>query len=190
MTSRLFSLAAVLAGTLLVGACGDPVRVDARSGTFTDTLTAYALTGTPASFPTALNSYARQVLRIDGDFAFDVAFDIQPDGKAVIFPVGAIGGSYAVNRRVGVQLSSSTFEALVRAPGGTYEYEDALIVTPPAVIALEMTNPAICQFEFSQVMYAKVSVDSVKTGTRQLFLRQLIDPNCGFRSLAPGVPRN
>ena len=190
MTSRLFTFAAVLAGTIAVSACGDPESAVPSSLNHEDTLVAYALTGTPASFPTALNAFARQVLRIDGGFAFDVAFDIDPAGKAVIYPVSVIGGPYAVSRRVGIQLSTSTFEALVRAPTGGYTYDAALVVTAPAVIAIELTSPAVCQLSFAQTFYAKLAIDSVKTTSRELFLRQLVDPNCGFRSLTPGIPRN
>jgi hypothetical protein len=33
-------------------------------------------------------------------------------------------------------------------------------------------------------------IDSVRLTTRQLFLRITAEPNCGFRSFLPGVPRD
>jgi hypothetical protein len=46
----------------------------------------------------------------------------------------------------------------------------------------------LCQFALSPYLYAKIAVDSVTLSTRTLYLRMGVDPNCGFRSFAPGIP--
>jgi hypothetical protein len=38
-------------------------------------------------------------------------------------------------------------------------------------------------------MYGKFSVDSVSLPNRQIFGKLATDPNCGFRSLEPGLPK-
>ena len=37
-------------------------------------------------------------------------------------------------------------------------------------------------------LYAKFVVDSVVGAERAMYVRMRLDPNCGFRSLAPGRP--
>jgi hypothetical protein len=46
----------------------------------------------------------------------------------------------------------------------------------------------LCQFAINPNIYAKIVVDSVNLASRTLFLRLGLDPNCGFRSFAAGIP--
>jgi hypothetical protein len=36
-----------------------------------------------------------------------------------------------------------------------------------------------------QLVYAKLTVDSIDVATRRLFARTVFDPNCGYRSVVP-----
>ena len=66
---------------------------------------------------------------------------------------------------------------LERAPGETVVIQSA-----------HNGDRDICQFALSPYLYAKIAVDSVSLATRTLYLRLGLDPNCGFRSFASGIP--
>jgi hypothetical protein len=94
--------------------------------------------------------------------------------------------------QVGLQtVTDSTFDQLTKArsKGYTYDTQFTLDVGIPVYIVAKST--ACASDLYSNDMYAKLVVDSVHTSDRSLFFRVVTDPNCGFRSLVPGVtPKN
>jgi hypothetical protein len=48
----------------------------------------------------------------------------------------------------------------------------------------------ICQFQTSQLVYAKLQIKAIAPVSRTIAFRITYDPNCGFRSFLPGVPTN
>ncbi len=176
-----------LLAALATVACGDPLEPVAQGPNVNFAATVYALSGTPPNFPSAFSSTFRQIRRADGQFNWDVAFDIDAEGRVVIYPVRAIGGSYVQTQQVGIQTVAGTFDDVKRAPGGTYQGDTAVVVTPPAGIVIQVVSP-LCQFQISSVLYTKLFVQSVDVANRSMQVRALINPNCGFSSLEPGTP--
>ena len=88
MKSPLPRLSAAFACLFAVAlaACDDPNENTNLGSVFADTLTAYALTGTSPSFPSGYLAAAGAVTRADGNFNFDVAFDIDSANQVVVFP--------------------------------------------------------------------------------------------------------
>jgi hypothetical protein len=78
MPTRLLRVALVALAVLGV-ACGDPTLAKATYASGLASSTLYALTGAPATVPTAL-SFLTGVKHADGNFAFDVAFDLDASG--------------------------------------------------------------------------------------------------------------
>jgi hypothetical protein len=200
-----FSCLAIGAAALAVlGACGDPTRPDASFETAQDTLAAFAINGTPPGFPSGLSLVGGTapsgllgggfpvLTRVDGSLNFDVAFDIDNAGNAVVYPLGSVASPIGSTRAVGLQRVSGTFESATEAPGGTYQVDSAFVALPGEVIVVEAPSPGYCGAlgSFAQNVYAKLTVDSVRTADRTVFFRVMVDPNCGFRSLAPGRPRD
>jgi hypothetical protein len=56
-------------------------------------------------------------------------------------------------------------------------------------VVFELASDA-CQYSLASQLYAKLVVDSVASTRRQIYFRAVRDPNCGFRSLQPGVPKS
>src|SRR5262245_14326177 len=79
----LLSLAAAV-GSL---ACGDIAGPNAVLTTVADSGTVYALNGAPTGAPTAFYIFARQMVRADANFRFDVAFDLDANGRVILMPV-------------------------------------------------------------------------------------------------------
>jgi hypothetical protein len=196
-------LAAGAALATLTGACGDPTRPTASFETAEDTLVALAMNGTPPASPSGLAVVGGfrpdggiggfpVVTRVDGSLNFDVAFDIDGDGNAVVYPLGVVAAPIGTTRGVGLQRTELSYEALTRAPGGRYRTDSAFVARPGEVVVIEAPSPQYCGAlgSFAQDIYAKLTVDSVRTADRTVHFRVTVDPNCGFRSFAAGRPRD
>lgn len=190
MKSRLLAVAALVAGTLSAGACSDPFSVSASFDNVVDTLKAFALSGTPNVLPAALDVGLGRVVRVDGGFAYDIVFDIDASGNALLYPVRLIGGPFAASRTVGLQKYTGTFDSFTKAPTGGYQYDSVAVLTPGQGVAIQIANSDICQFQISSFMYGKLVVDSIVPAERAIYFRALVDTNCGFRTLTPGRPKN
>jgi len=190
MKARLAILATICVAAVL-SACADPTNLRATAFTTVDTLSVFALTGTPPSYPSGVSIVAGQAVRVDGFGNFDVALDIDASGRAVIYPVRLVVPSPNGSRPVGLQRVASGFEAVLEAPRTGYETDDSFVVAPGETIVIQAAhneNGDICQFALSPYLYAKIAVDSVSLASRTLYLRMGVDPNCGFRSFASGIP--
>lgn len=185
--------AALVAGG--ISACDDPIGLQAGIGTLTDTFTVFALSGTPTAAPVALSTTDRIVVRISDQIAFDVAFDLDGSGAVTAYPVRlvvpfrVIGGLLQQTHRVGLQKSSTPFDELTRAPGGGYNYDSATVVRAGETLVVEV-QAAQCSFSYSPNLYTKIAVDSVFPASRSIRIRTVHDPNCGFRSFKPGIPKD
>ncbi len=176
-----------------LNACGDPTSLRASLPTTVDSLSVFALSGTPPTYPSGLSILSRQPVRVDGFASFDVAFDIDAAGNAVISPVKLVVISPGGSRPVGLLKVPGTFETSLEAPKSGYEADSSLVLAPGEVVMVQTAHNAsgdLCQFAINPNIYAKVAVDSVVLASRTIFLRLGLDPNCGFRSFVTGIPTN
>lgn len=190
MKARLAILATVCV-VVVLNACGDPTNIRANLPTVVDTLSAWALSGTPPTYPSGISLPGRQAVRVDAFGAFDVAVDINEAGKAVIYPAKLVISIPGGSRPVGLQLIDAAFESVTSAPKTGYETDTALVVMPGQTVVVEAAHnqdQEICRFAISPNLYAKIAVDSVNLASRILYFRMALDPNCGFRSFAEGIP--
>ena len=189
MNPRKFALA-IFASASILTACDDPQLLRAQLPTVLDVFTVFALTGTPAAYPSGLNTYVRSAVRVDGNANFDVAFDIDAQGNAIVYPVQKIVNSLTSSRRVGLRKVTGNFDEITIAPTG--KYADSTIVASQGdiVIVQSIRNGSgdVCQFDISPYIYAKLKIDSIAVDSRTLVVQSLLDPNCGFRSFESGIP--
>jgi hypothetical protein len=204
MKSRLSRLPArVLSIALVAGlaACDDPNENTQLSTVFADTLTAYALNGTSPSFPSGYRASSGAVTRADGNFNFDIAFDIDAANRVVVYPQRFVGvpcivgapdcGGLLGAKRVGLQRLTVPFDSLGRAAGGGYVFDSSFVVSPGESLAMQVQDSQDCSFFISTVHYTKLVVDSIDAARRAVFFRTVHNPNCGYRSLVAGVvPKN
>ena len=180
-----------MCSALVLSACSDPTNLKATLSTSTDSLTVWALSGTPPSYPSGVSLVGRQVVRVDGFAGFDVALDIDANGNAVIYPVRLVVSTPGGSRAVGLQKVGGIFDSVTAAPKTGFETDSALVMPPGEVVTIQSPQNGtgeICQFAISPYLYAKVVADSVNLASRTIFIRIGLDPNCGFRSLTDGVP--
>jgi hypothetical protein len=189
MTPRKFALAIIASASILT-ACDDPQLLRAQLPTVLDVYTVFALTGTPAAYPSGINTYIRSAVRVDGNANFDVAFDIDAQGHALIYPVHKVVSSLTSTRRVGLRKVSGSFDDITIAPTGTFA-DSTIVASQGDVIVVQSIrngNGDVCQFDISPYIYAKLLVDSIAVDSRTLVVQSLLDPNCGFRSFESGIP--
>jgi len=190
MNLRKFALGAIVASVFFV-ACDDSNPFAAQLPTSQDVYTLFALTGTPPAYPSGLNTFARSPTRVDGNASFDVAFDINADGKAVLYPVKLIVTSVSGDRPVGLRKVAGTFDSITEAPTGTYQTDSAIVAAKGEIVVVEANRGSsgdVCSFNISPNIYTKILVDSIDVASHTITIQTVMDPNCGFRSFADGIP--
>jgi hypothetical protein len=189
MTPRKFALAIVASASILT-ACDDPQLLRASLPTVLDVYTVFALTGTPAAYPSGLNTFVRAAVRVDGNANFDVAFDLDNQGRALIYPVQKVVSSLTSTRRVGLRKVTGAFDDITIAPTGTYA-DSTIVASKGDIVVIQSARNGsgdACQFDISPYIYTKLLVDSIAVDTRTLVVQAVLDPNCGFRSFESGIP--
>ena len=187
-------LAAATFAAAAMLACGDPNAPQARFENYADTLRLYALNGAPRGAPTAIHLIAgvagSAAAATDGSFAFDVAVDIDAQGKPVLYPVRTLAAPFLGRHRVGIRRETRPFDSITEAPTDGYTRDSVAVLEVGEVVLIESADlEATSACLAGGVIYAKMVVDSLSVATRRLFVRVTADPNCGFRSLVvPGVP--
>ena len=85
---------------VVLNACGDPTSLRATNLTTTDTLSVFALSGTPPSYPSGISILAAAAVPVDGFALFDIALDVNASGSAVVYPPKLVVNSLAGPRPV------------------------------------------------------------------------------------------
>lgn len=115
---------------------------------------------------------------------FDFAVDVDSAGHIVFLPPKLVTSTTYVPR-TGFQISSTLYDSLRAAPGGTYQADSAFRVTTGQTVVVQAQGVAC---PVASPFYAKVVIDSVSAATGAMYLRAYVDPNCGFKSFTSGIP--
>jgi hypothetical protein len=180
-------LLAAFAVTAVVTACNDANGLpDATVTNRVDTVTLYALRGTDVHLPSGYDVPNRTRARTDLS-AFDFAFDIDTAGRSVLYPAGALGLAH----QAGIFKATQVFDSVLVAPDGPYTDSLAVPIVPGFVFVVRSRpSYAGCELIGQLPRYAKFSVLSIDPAARSLTLQGLVNLNCGYRGLEPGVPKN
>jgi hypothetical protein len=178
--------AAVLSFALLTS-CDNGIGLPpAAIANVVDTVTLYALKGTPFTTPSAYSVSTASAVRTDLSSAFDFAFDVRPVLGPVLLPTGAVGLPTAS----GLLLSNQSFGSITEAP--TQENYEATNPTPISNGAVVLVRSRLqpCVSISSQPLYAKLHVLNIDQtpGTVNVTFEILSDQNCGYLGLSPGLP--
>lgn len=185
--ARRATLALVAAFVMLVSACEDP---NANKAAFTNADQPFviaALTGSDVTAPAGLSLANRTVVRIDGIFDFDLAFDINGAGQVVVLPVGKVGTPLGGTRFLGLKRGGVSYDQLTEAPKSGYTGDSTMVITLGAGLAIQ-SQASNCVYSLTPYTFAKITIDSVNPVKRMLYGRALINLNCGLRQLTPGLP--
>lgn len=184
-----YFILALLAGAA-IAACGNPLGLPpAFISNVVDTVSLYALSGTPVSLPSGYSIISKRAVRTDQGQPFDFAFDIDTAGQARLFPTGAL----KLGKQSGMLLSAQQFDSIKIAPTSNYNLDSAQVVNINTVLILH-SSAVSCSYGIPAFYYAKLHVLDIDTTStpngRRIQFEILNDLNCGYRGLEPGVPRH
>lgn len=178
---------AVLLVTAALAACSSSVGLFTSFRNSDQAYVAYALSGTDVNAPSGLLLATKTMVRVNGTFQFDIAFDINKDGNAVILPVNQVGTPVGVAPLIGLQRNAQAYGNVTEAPRSGYSFDSTMVVKPGGVLVIQAQDVA-CSGYLTPYIFAKLTVDSVNVAARTIHGHTLINTNCGSRQLTPGVP--
>jgi hypothetical protein len=148
----------------------------------TDTL--WSLVGTPVSTPSGFSVEGSRRVRTDLFVEFDFAYNVQPGGQHVLLPRAALGIDTANTVNPGFVPRTESFEAITNPPSGGYITDVAVPILPGEryIVRSRIT----CNVGVPK--YAKLEVLGFNDALGIMTFRVLVNDNCGFRSLEPGLP--
>ncbi len=150
----------------------------------------YAMNGTAASLPAAILLRVVSAVPVTADFNFDIALDLDDTGAVVVHTVKSVASEFVPAHRVGLDTSALGFQQVTRAPASGFHYDSSMVVRVGQTVLVQSIDPGCSIYSLlGQNVHAKLVVDSVKRADRRIFLHLFVDPNCGFRSLEPGTPK-
>jgi len=185
---RKATLAAALALSVGLVSCSDPLSLTFNFANSDQPFRVFALSGTPVSDPTGMYFAGRTIVRIDGNFAFDLAFDIDATGRPVILPVGLVGTPIGGVAAIGLKRVEGSYDSITDAPRDGYVFDSVMVVQANKPIVIQ-SQQGQCGSSFTPYIFVKIVFDSVNAVDRTLFGRTMINLNCGSRQLTPGVPK-
>lgn len=177
----------MLAAALALGGCSaDQNLPTATVANFVDSLELGAITATPITTPSAFSIPDRQAVRTDRSSAFDFAFDIVA-GEPQLQPLKFLGVSSNTGLSPGLQFTAIPFDSIRAAEKNNYVTDSAVVVKPGDV--LFMRSRLICT-SLSVPQYGKLEITALDLEERTIRFRYLVNNNCGYTSLQPGLPRD
>ncbi len=182
---RTFGVVALIGSTALV-ACGDPNTLPPpQVDNVVDTTVLFALSGTPLNAPSAFNVVEATTARTDRNLPFDFAFDIDGAGTALLYPPGALG----LFPEGGILVSTESFAGVLTAPLEGYVADSAVAVAAGTVFVVRSRASSVqCALAGALPRYGKFHVLGVDPQQRTITLEFLVNRNCGYRGLEPGLP--
>ena len=190
-TGRTALLTTLVAGAALAAACGDPTRPKAELAVLADTVTLYTLNDPPGDFaPVAFTVSDGSLRAVNSAFSFDVALDLDAQGRVVLYPANLVGNPFASPNRVGIQKVPETFDALTKAPRSGYRSDSVTVLAVGQAAAVQVPLSLCIYSAVGQHVYGKIGIDSVNRSSRTIYAKLNTNPNCGFRTLTPGIPKD
>lgn len=183
LSQRAFSAVVAVAA---LAACGDPTALPpVQFDNVVDTTVMFALTGTPLGSPSGFDGIRGEPVRTDLGLPFDMAMEIDGDGRVRVYPAGALG----IGDQAGIIVSSQGFDALASAPLDGYVTDSVRVVAAGDVVVLRSRNSAdFCSVNTNLPRYGKFHIVQIDPVARTITLEFLMNRNCGYRSLEPGIP--
>lgn len=172
-------------GAPLAAACGDPFALPraAFTNVVDSTVSLYALSGTPPRTPSGYYMQFRETVLVQNGGIFDFAIDLDTLNRPVLKPTGALH----LGRSSGVQVTPLAFDSIHIAPNGGFQ-QDSGVVVDVGQRAIVHSRDATCSFGIAAVYYGKLVILAVDTAARRIDFRILVNTNCGYRGLDPGLP--
>ncbi|HEX8724711.1 MAG TPA: hypothetical protein VF737_04905 [Gemmatimonadaceae bacterium] len=186
---RRFSMLFGATAVVLCSACGALKPPKAQFSTISASPIVFALNGGPPATPAGIDFLTASAVPVDANFYFNIALDIDSAGNVVIYPARRIANGLSAAISVGLQAVPDAYADYVSARKSGYTYDSTLVVPVGKAVAVNVLDATTCTvYSLGSSYFAKFVVDSIDRARRVLYTEVASDPNCGYVSLAPGVP--
>ncbi len=166
-----------------LGGCGNPLSLAAAHfENQVDTVRIWAATQTPVHLP---SGYAI-TLRLDQVSSFDFLYDIDPAGRRIFLPFEAVAHTGRLAGNPGLQTTPTPFEDITEAQQLGYLTTDTIPLAVGQVYYARSVIDPKCGLGIPY--YAKLKVLAFDDSDRSVQFEILDNINCGYRSLAIGLP--
>jgi hypothetical protein len=183
---------ALLVAVLPAG-CDNPYAIlPASIPNRVDTVQIYAVNGTPLSKPSGYVMASRLPLRLGIDLAaynFDFLYRIDSAGVPQFVPYGALAPSTdntTTIGRAGIIETATPFDDIDEGEQVGYRTDQPVNLAIGRTFYVRSGLPNGCFLGIPY--YGKLEVLSFDTPSRAVTFRILVDINCGYRGLEPGLP--
>jgi hypothetical protein len=181
------STALVFAAT----ACNDPFAVNASIPNTVDTLDLFAVNQSSVTQPSAYILALRGRTRPGVDapvYNFDFLYRIDPTNGPQLVPFGAFATGDSVTGRPGLLATTRTFDQITLAEQTGYQTSQPEGIAVGSTFLVRSGIPNGCFLGIPY--YAKLEVLSFNVAANSMKFRILVDINCGYRGLEPGIPKS
>jgi hypothetical protein len=181
-TTLLTGLAALLA----VAACGNDDLPDAAIDNVVGVDTLGALRFTSVATRSGFNVAAGTAVPTHTGARFEFLYDLDSAGAPVFIPAQAAGVLAPSSSNPGLQKVDVPFDSLTEAKSNGYIYDAPLAVDSGDVFL--MRSYITCGIGVPY--YGKLEVQQIDTVAHTIVVRFIVDQNCGYRGLEPGLPEH
>lgn len=177
---------AVTGLAVLAAACSDTTGLPtANLANTVDTVSLFLLRDDSVAGPSAYVLQGAQRVRTDQSAVFDFAFDIDSvTQRWALKPTKPLH----LGTLSSMQRGKAAFDSIKVAPTGGWVYDSAFVVDSGSVL-LVRSRPITCLTGITVSLYAKLEVLKLDPAARRLDFQILVDQNCGYRGLQPGLPK-
>jgi hypothetical protein len=170
-----------------LGGCGNPLSLAAPLyENRVDTVRVWAASQTPVHLASGYAITLRQAVRLDQVSAFDFLYDVDPAGRRIFLPFEAVAHTGRLAGNPGLQSTPTPFEDIALAQQLGYLATDTIPVAVGQVFYARSVIDPNCGLGIPY--YAKLKVLAFDDSDRSVQFEILDNINCGYRSLAIGLP--
>jgi hypothetical protein len=172
-------------------ACSNPLGLSpATSTNVIDTITLYAVGGTSLFTPSAYAIIGRSVVYTQNTGTFDFSFNFDSLNRPTFYPTGGLPKYSFVDTvaQPGFQGVTSTFDNTTAAPTDGYETNKGFPVPLDGSVIVARSRAETCPDGTVYSLYAKIQALAGDTVAHSIQFQIVADQNCGYLSLAPGLP--
>jgi hypothetical protein len=184
--------------TGLLAACGAGTTLtqSATVANVTNSAYVYALSGSapelPAAYDMVTGSFVRPIVQSTGSVNFEIAFDIDSLGQALLLPVRSVAPlppqPTTGSPSVGFRRATIGYDAITTAQQTGYVFDSVTTAKAGDAFYIELPSAGCV---YGEPYYGKMSIDSINVVDRRLVVRAMTNRNCGgYRSLVDGLPKN
>ncbi|MGE0439907.1 MAG: hypothetical protein AB7L66_13620 [Gemmatimonadales bacterium] len=191
---RVLGFVSVVAVAALGAACDDPFAIlPAAISNTVDTVEMYAVNGTALDKPSGYLMVSRLPIRLGIDqtaYNFDFLYRIDSTGTPQFVPYAAIApsstASSSTQGRPGFLETQTAFDAIDEGEQTGYITDQPANLAVGKRFYVRSGLPNGCYLGIPY--YGKIEIISFDEAARSVKMQILVDVNCGYRGLLPGLP--